>query len=52
MEDLEAIKQLKGRYFRTMDTKDWPTHALVFADDVDVDTTTSGGGVVGAPTLS
>lgn len=46
MDDLEAIKQLKARYFRTMDTKDWGAMRLVFADDVVVDTTASGGGVV------
>ena len=43
---IEAIKQLKARYFRTMDTKDWAAMRAVFADDVVVDTSTSGGGVV------
>ncbi len=46
MDDLEAIKQLKARYCRTMDTKDWAGMREVFADDVEVDTTASGGGVV------
>ena len=46
VDDVEAIKQLKARYFRTMDTKDWDAMRAVFADDVVVDTTTSGGGVV------
>ena len=46
MEDIEAIKQLKGRYCRTMDTKDWPGMRRVFADDVEMDTTASGGGVM------
>ena len=46
MDDLEAIKQLKARYFRTMDTKDWEGMRAVFADDVVIDTTDSGGGVV------
>jgi len=46
MDDLEAIKQLKARYFRTMDTKDWVGMREVFADDVVVDTTDSGGGVI------
>lgn len=46
MDDLEAIKQLKARYFRTMDTKDWAGMRAVFTDDVVVDTTASGGGVV------
>jgi uncharacterized protein (TIGR02246 family) len=43
---VEAIKQLKARYFRTMDTKDWAGMRRVFADDVVMDTTDSGGGVV------
>jgi ketosteroid isomerase-like protein len=43
---VEAIKQLKARYFRTMDTKDWAAMREVFADDVVVDTSSSGGGVV------
>ena len=46
MDDLEAIKQLKARYFRTMDTKDWNGMREVFADGVVVDTTESGGNVV------
>ena len=44
--DVEAIKQLKARYFRTMDTKDWAGMRQVFTDDVVMDTTESGGGVV------
>lgn len=46
MEDVEAIKQLKARYFRTMDTKDWPGMRAVFTDDVVMDTSESGGGVI------
>jgi uncharacterized protein (TIGR02246 family) len=46
MDDVEAIRQLKARYFRTMDTKDWPGMRQVFTDDVVIDTTGSGGGVV------
>ena len=46
MDDIEAIKQLKARYFRTMDTKDWAGMRQVFTDDVVMDTTDSGGGVV------
>ena len=34
--DLEAIKQLKARYFRAVDTKDWDLFRSVFADDVRV----------------
>ena len=46
MDDIEAIKQLKARYFRSMDTKDWSGMREVFADDVTMDTTGSGGAVV------
>ena len=46
VDDVEAIKQLKARYFRTMDTKDWDAMRRVFTDDVVVDTTASGGGIV------
>jgi uncharacterized protein (TIGR02246 family) len=46
MDDIEAIKQLKARYFRTMDTKDWEGMRQVFTDDVAVDASASGGGVV------
>ena len=46
MDDIEAIKQLKARYFRTMDSKDWPAMRQVFTDDVVIDTAESGGGVV------
>ena len=46
MDDLEAIRQLKARYFRTMDTKDWDGMRDVFTDDVVIDTTSSGGDVV------
>ena len=52
MDDIEAIKQLKARYFRTMDTKDWDAMREVFADDAVVDSTESGGSVVtGADTF-
>jgi ketosteroid isomerase-like protein len=46
VDDIEAIKQLKARYFRTMDTKDWAGMRRVFTDDVVLDTTASGGSVV------
>jgi uncharacterized protein (TIGR02246 family) len=46
MNDLEAIRQLKARYFRTMDTKDWDGMRQVFTDDVVMDTTEAGGGIV------
>ena len=46
MDDIEEIRQLKARYFRTMDTKDWTAMRQVFADDVELDTTEAGGSVV------
>ncbi len=46
VDDLEAIRQLKARYFRTMDTKDWAGMREVFSDDVVIDTTDAGGDVV------
>jgi hypothetical protein len=45
-DDIEAIKRLKARYFRTMDTKDWPAMRQVFCDDVVMDSTASGGSVI------
>jgi len=44
--DVEAIKQLKARYFRTLDTKDWAAMRQVFTDDVVMDTSASPGGTV------
>jgi len=46
MDDIESIKKLKARYFRTMDTKDWDGMRRVFTDDVVMDTTASGGSVI------
>ncbi len=46
MDDLEEIRQLKARYFRTMDTKDWDGMRTVFTDGVVMDTTESGGDVI------
>ncbi len=34
---IEEIKNLKARYFRFVDTKNWPEYRQVFADDVDFD---------------
>ncbi len=45
MDDIEAIKQLKARYFRLMDTKDWDGMAQVFAPDVEIDMTGEDGTV-------
>jgi hypothetical protein len=46
MDDVEAIKQLKARYFRYLDTKDWAGLRQVFADELVMDTTGSGGEVL------
>src|SRR4051794_14869257 len=46
VDDIEQIKQLKARYFRTMDMKDWDAMRQVFTDDAVIDTTASGGPVV------
>jgi hypothetical protein len=35
--DIEAIKRLKARYFRLMDTKQWDEWALVFTADAVMD---------------
>ncbi len=38
-DDIEAIRQLKARYFRTLDQKDWSGYRRVFAEDVAIDVT-------------
>jgi hypothetical protein len=45
MDDLDQIKQLKARYFRMMDTKNWDGLAAVFTDDVEIDMSNEGGGI-------
>ena len=37
MDDVEEIKKLKARYFRSLDSKDWELYASVFAEDCLVD---------------
>jgi hypothetical protein len=44
--DVEAIKQLKARYCRYLDTKDWTAWRDVFTDDFVSDTEDSGGRTV------
>jgi hypothetical protein len=44
MDDVEEIKKLKARYFRSLDSKDWDTYGAVFADEVAVDLRRAGGG--------
>ncbi len=40
--DIEKIRQLKARYFRTMDQKKWAEWQTVFCEDVTIDTTQEG----------
>ena len=42
-EDWLAITELKARYCRCLDTKDWQGYAAVFAEDLVLDTTGAGG---------
>jgi len=44
--DLDQIHQLKARYFRLMDTKDWEGLHEVFTPDVRIDTTVDSGTVI------
>ena len=39
--EIEAIKRLKARYFRSMDTKDWAGYLAVFTPDAIVDSSES-----------
>ena len=43
MNDVEEIKKLKARYFRSLDSKDWDTYTSVFAEDAVVDLRKAGG---------
>ena len=43
-DDLEALRRLKARYFRGIDTKDWESLRNTFTDTVEVDMTGEGGG--------
>jgi hypothetical protein len=42
-DDLEQLRQLKARYCRLLDGKDWAAWRALFADDFVSDTTASGG---------
>ncbi|CAJ1578913.1 nuclear transport factor 2 family protein [[Mycobacterium] wendilense] len=44
--DIEEIKQLKARYCRYLDSKDWAGWRQLFTDDFVSDTTASGGKVI------
>jgi hypothetical protein len=45
VDDIEAIKQLKARYFRFIDTKQWSQLREVFTPNVHIDVSGEGGGV-------
>lgn len=47
MDDIEAIKHLKARYCRLMDTKDWKGYRELFTDDVTVNLESAGEAVPG-----
>lgn len=44
--EIEAIKQLKARYCRLLDTKDWQGWRQIFTDDFLSDTSQAGGKVI------
>lgn len=44
--EIEAIKQLKARYCRLLDTKDWQAWRGLFSDDFLSDTSKAGGKVI------
>lgn len=44
--EIESIKQLKARYCRYLDTKDWPAWRDIFTDDFVSDTAEAGGKVI------
>lgn len=46
LEAYVAISQVKARYCRALDTKDWEAFAELFTDDVELDTRPSGGYLV------
>jgi hypothetical protein len=44
--DIEALKQLKARYCRLLDAKDWQAWRQIFTDDFVSDTSKAGGKVI------
>ena len=40
--EMEAIRQLKARYFRCLDTKDWEGFAQVWEEEIEHEMTTEG----------
>jgi hypothetical protein len=46
VDELRAVEELKARYCRTLDLKDWTAFRAVFTDDFMSDTSASGGSVI------
>lgn len=46
LSDIQALEQLKARYCRLMDSKDWAGWRTLFTDDFVSDTSESGGKVI------
>ncbi len=46
LQDYIAISQLKARYCRLLDTKDWTGFAALFTQDFELDVSQSGGQVI------
>ena len=44
--EIESIKQLKARYCRFLDTKDWDAWRAIFSDDFRSDTSPAGGKLI------
>nr|WP_235892292.1 nuclear transport factor 2 family protein [Mycolicibacterium hodleri] len=44
--EIEALKQLKARYCRLLDAKDWQAWRGIFSDDFTSDTSKAGGKVI------
>lgn len=44
--EIESIKQLKARYCRLLDAKDWKSWRQIFTDDFVSDTSNAGGKVI------
>jgi hypothetical protein len=44
--EIESIKQLKARYCRLLDAKDWQAWRAIFTDDFHSDTSKAGGKVI------
>lgn len=46
LQSMEEIRRVKARFFRCVDTQRWDDLREVFADDVEIDLTAIGGGVL------